>query len=482
MAGAHHKSSACPAQQLQDPAGLGTLHASVLPLRHLPRTLQAWADPDWSITLQAGQAVSSTLARPVSAATQAEDFACPFCALLCDDLTLETPSPPAHPPRNACPRASAGYAAAEVTGAPHVGGKPVTLEVALKAATKLLRASKRPLFHGLGSDVQGLRALFRLAEHCGAMVDHMHSEALNSSLRVLQSRGWHTTTLGEVQNRADLVVILGVDLDRGFPRFLERHVAGQHALQPARRTQRRLVYLGPKANAPTCATDLPLDILPTRIDRLAESLRTLQGLVQGVHLPSVTKSSALHALAARISAAEYPVFVWAPGQLPALRADLVISAACELVAQINRTRRAAGLALGGDDGAQSALAVSAWLTGFGTGVGFSRGALRPRGEQGGSTAALAEGGIDLLLHLSSFSQACPPATDKPSIVLAPPGFAPREAPDVYLPIGIPGIDHAGQLIRTDGVVALPLRALRVPRHPDAAAVLQRLQSALERKP
>jgi len=426
--------------------------------------------------------VSSTLAHPHSTATAAEDFACPFCALLCDDLALDSPLEPTQSPRNACLRASAGYSSAEATGAPRVGGKQVTIEVALTAATRLLRASKRPLFHGLGSDVQGLRALFRLAEHCGAVVDHMHSQALNSSLRVLQSRGWHTTTLGEVQNRADLVVILGVDLDRGFPRFIERHVACKHALQPARRTQRRLIYLGPRAHAPTCSADLPLDILPTRIDRLAESLRTLQGLLQGVPLPAVTKTSPLQALAARIVAAEYPVFVWAPGQLPALRADLVISAACELVAQINRTRRAAGLALGGDDGAQSALAVSAWLTGFGTGVGFSHGALTPRGELGGSTAALAEGGSDLILHLSSFSPARPPATDKPSIVLAPPGFAPREAPDVYFPIGIPGIDHPGQLIRTDGVVALPLRALRVPRHPDAAEILHRLQSALERKP
>lgn len=372
------------------------------------------------------------------------------------------------------------YAAAEVTGAPSVGGKAVDFDVALTAAAKLLRRSQRPLFHGLGSDVQGLRALFRLAEHCNAVVDHMHSQALNSSLRVLQSRGWHTTTLGEVQNRADLVVMLGVDLDRGFPRFLERHVAGKHALQQARRAHRRLVHLGPKANTPTCPADLPMDVLPTPIDRLAESIRTLQGLLQGIPLPSV--SDALQALAARIAAAEYPVFVWAPGQLPTATADLVIGAACELVAQINRTRRAAGLALGGDDGAQSALAVSAWLTGFGTGVGFSRGALMPRGELGGSTTALAEGGIDLVLHLGSFSQARPPASDKPSIVLAPPGLAPSEAPDVYLPIGIPGIDHPGQLIRTDGVVALPLRALRAPHHPSATEVLQRLQSALERKP
>lgn len=422
-----------------------------------------------------------TLAPPSPLASEQADIACPFCGLLCDDLALAEALGPAHPPRNACPRAQLGYAAAELTGSPGIAGKPANFEAALSAAIRLLRASKRPLFSGLGSDVQGLRALFKLAERCGAVVDHMHSGALNSSLRVLQSRGWHTTTLGEVQNRADLVVILGVDLDRGFPRFLARHLAGRDALQPARRAQRRVVYLGPRTHAPTCPAELPLEVLPTPLAQLAESLRTLQGLLQGIPLPRARKTTTLEPLAARIAAAEYPVFVWAPGQLPAMLSDLVIAAACELVAQVNRTRRAAGLALGGDDGAQSALAVSAWLTGFGTGVGFSRGALEPQGDLGGSAAALAEGGSDLVLHLSSFSQARVPVTDKPRIVLAPPGFAPREAPDVYLPIGIPGVDHPGQLIRTDGVVALPLRALRPARHPTAASVLQRLHAALERK-
>ncbi len=414
-------------------------------------------------------------------ASEQADIACPFCGLLCDDLEMSEALSPKQPPHRACPRAQLGYTAAELTGNPGIAGKPADFEAALSAAIRLLRASKRPLFSGLGSDVQGLRALFKLAERCGAVVDHMHSGALNSSLRVLQSLGWHTTTLGEVQNRADLVVILGVDLDRGFPRFLARHVAGQDALQPARRAQRRVIYLGPKAHAPTCPAELPLEVLPTPTARLAESLRTLQGLLQGIPLPRTGKAAALAPLAARIKAAEYPVFVWAPGQLPATVSDLVIGAACELVAQINRTRRAAGLALGGDDGAQSALAVSAWLTGFGTGVGFSRGALKPQGELGGSAAALAEGGCDLILHLSSFGPAHLPAADKPRIVLAPPGFAPREAPDVYLPIGIPGVDHPGQLIRTDGVVALPLRALRPARHPSAASVLRQLFAALERK-
>jgi len=33
-------------------------------------------------------------------------------------------------------------------------------------------------------------------------------------------------------------------------------------------------------------------------------------------------------------------------------------------------------------------------------------------------------------------------------------------PDIYIPVGTPGIDHPGRLIRADSSVSLPLPALR----------------------
>ena len=33
-------------------------------------------------------------------------------------------------------------------------------------------------------------------------------------------------------------------------------------------------------------------------------------------------------------------------------------------------------------------------------------------------------------------------------------------PEVFIPVGTPGVDHAGHLFRTDKVVMLPLRQLR----------------------
>ena len=51
-------------------------------------------------------------------------------------------------------------------------------------------------------------------------------------------------------------------------------------------------------------------------------------------------------------------------------------------------------------------------------------------------------------------------------------------PAVFLPVGRPGIDHGGQIFRTDGVVALPLRGLRRSELPSVGATLRAIGQAL----
>jgi formylmethanofuran dehydrogenase subunit B len=329
--------------------------------------------------------------------------------------------------------------------------------------------------------VAGLRATLALAERCRASLEFLHDDAAACNLRVLQARGWHTTTLSEVRNRADLVVLCGVDLNANFQNFVPRIAAPPHALQQARRDARALVHLGPASQAPAVSGGLPLEHLPTQPAALPETLRTLQGLLAGypLTLRAGRRRQALQALAARVLAAEYPVFVWAPGQLDPRDGDLVIATVCEIVADLNRTRRAAGLALGGDDGGQSALAVSTWLTGFPLGASFAEDRLQGRVANASAARDEVRDAADLVLFVSSFSRREPPRTEAPVIALTPPGFAPPGVVEVHLPIGVPGIDHAGQILRTDGVVALPLRRLREGGLPSGAEVLRRLHDTID---
>ena len=100
------------------------------------------------------------------------DVACPFCGLVCDDLELARDEKGLHVTKNGCERAIAGFER-NVDGAkPQVDGRDVDLATAIQAATALIRKSSLPLFGGLGTDVNGIRAVMALADKAGGVVDH----------------------------------------------------------------------------------------------------------------------------------------------------------------------------------------------------------------------------------------------------------------------------------------------------------------------
>ena len=53
-----------------------------------------------------------------------------------------------------------------------------------------------------------------------------------------------------------------------------------------------------------------------------------------------------------------------------------------------------------------------------------------------------------------------------------------QEPEVFIPVGTPGIDHAGRTFRTDSVVAVPLQKLRDSGLPSTFDVLTAVEQAL----
>ena len=49
---------------------------------------------------------------------------------------------------------------------------------------------------------------------------------------------------------------------------------------------------------------------------------------------------------------------------------------------------------------------------------------------------------------------------------------------MFIPVGTPGVDHAGRLIRVDNVVSLPLKDLGRADLPPAADVLSAIEAQL----
>ena len=401
------------------------------------------------------------------------DVVCPFCALGCDDLALAADGPALRLVGPECAVAARGFARPVPAAAPTVAGAPATVEAAIARAAELLAAARLPLFAGLGTDTAGMRAVLALAERCGGIVDHAGARGLLANLRAVQDGGNVTTTLAEVRNRADLILLVATDGVTTAPRLLERCVAPTTTLFGP--LGRQLVHLGPPPGPPGTAC------LPCGPDGLGAALLARRALATGGRVPAARAGGAavteLATLAERLRAARYPVIVWAARELPGAHPDLVTDTLAGLIRALNGKGRCVGLPLAGPDNVVGANQVCGWQTGVPLRTSFATGAPDHDPVRWQTGAALAA--ADLLVWIASLGDLPLPATDRPIIALVRPDLPlPREVA-VALPIGTPGLDHAGSVYRLDGVVALPLRALRDRGLPPVAEMLSRIHARLE---
>ena len=429
-----------------------------------------------------------TMAEPrtdADASGHYDNVACPFCGILCDDLKINRTTAGLKVTANGCDKAIAGFERAAGSSQPQIAGKPASLAEAVAAAAKLVRLARLPIFGGLGTDVEGMRAVMSIADLAGGVVDHALSEGQYRNFRVLQSGGWVMTTLTEARNRADLFVIVGSDVHKLHPRFFERIVCNEKSMFSDSPPKRTVVFLGEglDQSAATGARIGEVISLPCKADRIGEILVAMRAIAKGVALSGDTigglPRAAVENLVERCKASSYGVMVWAPPSLAFPNADLTVQAVAEFVKDINLTSRFAGLSLGGNEGAVTAGAVCAWQSGFPLRVSFASGRPDYDTERYAMSRLLANNESDLLVWIASYTTGLvPPETGVPTIVLGTPGLEVTKPPAVFIPVGTPGVDHSGLIVRCDNVVSLPLKNLGRSNLPRAADVIAQIEAAL----
>lgn len=414
-----------------------------------------------------------------------EDVACPFCGLVCDDIEIARDDNGIKVVKNGCERATAGFERRLDGAEPQVDGNSVDLETAIRAAADLVRDASLPLYGGLGTDIDGIRAVLALADKSGGVVDHALSDALFTNFRVLQTRGWITTTLTEARNRADVFIVVGTDVQAIHPRFFERVVNVETSLVSDNPPKRTVVFIGKglDQSAVTGARIGEIITLPCDLARVGEVISALAAEVRGTPLSQEAVADVptadIRALAERCKAADYPVFVWSPAAFAFPNADLAVSTLSDIVRDLNVEGRAGGLSLGGHEGSTSAASVASWQCGFPLRVSFAAGKPDYDPIRYAIPRMLENGEGDLLVWLASFAPDMgPPPVTIPSIVLGTPGIKLSTAPKVFIPIGTPGIDHAGRITRVDNVVSLPLKNLGRSALPRAADILAAIELAI----
>ena len=416
-----------------------------------------------------------------------DSVTCPFCGLLCDDLTVARDAAGnLNVAKNGCQKSITFFGHAPQAPSARVGGKPVDLKEAVAKAAEIIGNARHPLIAGPGTEVQGMRAVMSLADKAGAALDHMNSNGFMRNIQVVQNSGWQICTLTEVRNRVDLLVIVGTDIVSLFPRFFEREVWNGVSMFDQDTSTREIVYLGGRdidTSAGIAPDGRKPDVLPCDLEQTPAVLAALRALVSGKKLHATEVGgiavAELEKLAQRLLAAKYSVIAWAAGTLNFPHAELTVQNITEMVKTLNKTTRSSGLPLGGIEGDMNANQVSAWISGYPVRTSYARTYPEHDPYHFSTDQLLASGEADAMLWVSSFNpDRTPPKTDLPTVVFGHAHMKLDHEPEVFIPVGTPGADHKGIMFRSDNVVSLPLDQLRASALPSLGQVLNAIEQAL----
>jgi formylmethanofuran dehydrogenase subunit B len=398
---------------------------------------------------------------------------CGGCGLVCDDIVaVVNDDGGLERLVNTCPLGDRWFAARAGESGPvaRIDGREADLDAALDEAAAILGAARAPHVYGLGqTSCEAQRAAVALADAIGATIDPAGPQLDGAAGLAFQARGGSTATLGDVRDRAEVVVVWRADPATTHPRLFERlRLPGE---------SRELVVVDDRRTETAERADTFVE-LPAGRD--VDALWTLRALVREERIADPAPAPALGDLAARLRGCANGAI------LHHLRGHVEALAMAALVRDIGRITHVVAVTLRHESNAAGAEDVLAWQTGYPSAVSLAEG--HPRSSPGelGAAAVLARGdadaalvvGSDPLDHLPAAAaealRAIPvvsvDAVDTPTAGAARVAFTTAAA----------GVHRAGVVHRLDGV-PVPLRAVLASERPSdedvLAAIAQRLAAA-----
>src|SRR5882762_9719065 len=381
---------------------------------------------------------------------------CLGCGCACDDISVVVTRDRIAEARNACALGAAWFGDWSVPAETRVNGRSASLEQALTEAARLLTGAKRPLVY-LAGDVscETQRESVAIADRLHAAIDSLAATAAPAVLAA-QRRGRAGATLGEIRQRADLVVFWAVDPSPRYPRYASRYaVEPRGVAAPQGRASRTLIAVDVGERRGPVEAHGRLAIAP--VDEV-DSLEIMRAVVQERAAGDARFQPAID-LARRMTEARYAVIV-AYGEPSPIPADPARAEALVTLAQaLNGPTRCALSTLRGGGNRSGADAVLTWQTGFPFAVDFARG--YPSYQPQAGAAALLDGGeVDAALIIGTPASLPEPVaaglSRVRSVVIGPRASAATFQPAVAVDTGEAGIHEGGTAFRMDDV-PLPLR-------------------------
>ena len=376
-------------------------------------------------------------------------WACPFCALHCDDLVAPKLNNEKVLNANKCFKASEGLSRFNFTSKEnklgYLYGQKEIIQNLITETSKLLSSSQSPFFGGLGLDILGSRSVIKLAKKCNATIDHMHGDSISAVLRSFQAKGTIFTTLSEIKSRADLIIFLKSEPNERLPRFAE--------LIDLRNKKSWTIKAKSISNVMSCDFSF--------LERMRSILYLLRNNL------SSSDVYGDHELVNLVRKSSYCTFVWDPQEFGEL-SEYIANTLMEITKEINQKKRAGILTLGSDNGGLSFQNTLSWTTAKSIRSKFSTKSLHYQPELFSLKDCLELKTIDTIFWFSSFCDNLPDENvlNYPFVAVGPESmgkkyskFFKENKNSIFIPIATPGVNDNGYIMRCDGAAIVPLKKL-----------------------
>ena len=339
-----------------------------------------------------------------------ENATCTFCGCVCDDmiLTVDVDEQRITNSKNACVLGKAWFAEHTVEERPYalIDGQEATTEEGIEAAAQILANSRFPVVYGLSDTTcEAQRQAVAIADMIGANLDTTTSVCHGPSGIAFQGVGESTATLGEIKNRADLVIYWGGNPAESHPRHFTKYtVTPKGMYTPNGKKDRTVVLVDVRRTPSAPVADIFIQVKP-KSD--FEVLWALRALVKGRQVdPSIEERTGvplatLEDLAERMKSCRFGVLFFGMGLTMNRGRHFNSGALLALTTDLNEYTHFVAKPVRGHGNVTGADNVVSWQTGFPFAVNFSRGYPRFNPGEFTSVDLLVRGEADAALIIAS---------------------------------------------------------------------------------
>ncbi len=393
------------------------------------------------------------------------DVVCPFCGSCCDDIEVTVDANHVVDVRNACALGREKFISynlerlAEPTIRADGSSRTASLEEATAKAAQILANAKYPVLHGWGcTSCEATAVGLELADRIGAVIDNVTTVCHGPSIAGVQDLGEATCTLGEVKNRADLIIYWASNPMHAHPRHMARYGPFSKGRFRASRSERRLVVVDVRATHTAKLADTFLQVAPNSDYEVLTALRMLvKGYEIDLDMVAGVPVARLEALADSMANCEFGVLFFGVGLTMSAGKHQNVEAALSLVRDLNLRTKFSIVPMRGHFNVTGANAVFTWQTGYPFCVDLTHG--YPRYSPGETSivdiASRRECDAALVVAsdpLAHFPSEAAQGLAQASLIAIDPHLTPTTAlAQVAIPAAHVGIEAAGTVYRMDGV-------------------------------